>query len=71
MPDLETFAKICGWLEVDPNEFLGSSSEKHQITTASVHFRKDQSVEPQTAISLANLILAAQSALRARAALRG
>ena len=70
MPDLETFAKVCRWLSVDPAEFLGSP-EKHEITTAAVHFRKDKTVQPRTAASLANLILAAQSALKARASLGG
>ena len=71
MPDLETFAKICRWLGVDPNEFLGLEARKVEAPTASVHFRKDSAVDLKTANSLANLILAAQSALRARRALEG
>ena len=63
LPDLETFRKVCDWLEVDPGEILGGkgvSSKKPRIT---VHFRKDKTLKPQTAEALAKLILAAQRAL--------
>lgn len=71
MPDLETFAKICRWLNVDPNEFLGFAPAKEGTSMASVHFRKEKAVDVATAKSLANLILAAQDALRAKRALQG
>jgi transcriptional regulator with XRE-family HTH domain len=69
MPDLETFAKVCRWLDVDPSEFLGTQPRKSDISVAAVHFRKDHANRPETAASLANLILAAQDALRARSLL--
>lgn len=69
MPDLETFAKICGWLNVDPSEFLGTTRKNTTVTLAAVHFKKDRANEPATAASLANLIIAAQEALRARSLL--
>ena len=28
LPDLDTFGKICGWLEVDPGDFLGRPSQQ-------------------------------------------
>jgi transcriptional regulator with XRE-family HTH domain len=71
MPDLETFARICKWLDVDPNDFLGTKGTRQQASTASVHFRKDKTLEVETAKSLANLILAAQAALRAKRTLEG
>lgn len=64
MPDLETFSKICKWLEVDPGEMLGcKTSQKPAVPNVSVHFRKDQALAPKTAQALANMILAAQRAM--------
>jgi transcriptional regulator with XRE-family HTH domain len=59
MPDVDTFTKICNWLNVDPGEVLGT--KPHTISApiaAAVHFRKDQAVAPETAQALAQLILA-------------
>lgn len=69
MPDLATFAKVCNWLDVDPSEFLGTTRKTTNVSVASVHFKKDRANNPATARSLANLILSAQEALRARAEL--
>lgn len=64
MPDLETFSKICKWLEVDPGEMLGcKTAQKTAVPNVSVHFRKDQAIAPKTAQALANMILAAQRAM--------
>jgi transcriptional regulator with XRE-family HTH domain len=69
MPDLETFAKICKWLNRDPREFLGFDREEAAPRQAVVQFKKDRTVSRQTAIALGELILAAQNAIRARAQL--
>lgn len=66
MPDLETFAKICRWLGVDPREFLGIDAETDELTKVSVHFRKKRTQSKETATALGELILAAQKALGAR-----
>jgi transcriptional regulator with XRE-family HTH domain len=66
MPDLETFAKICRWLDRDPREFLGLAEEAGHAPQAVVHFRKKKTVAAETAVALGELILAAQKALRAR-----
>jgi len=67
VPDLATFAKICRWLQVDPAEFLGMEpSEQASQKRAVVHFRKKKTFSPETAASLAELILAAQRAKEAR-----
>ena len=67
LPDLDTFGKICHWLEVDPGEVLGTkaATSKTIAPAISVHFRKDQAIQPKTADALAHLILAAQQALLA------
>ena len=67
IPDLTTFAKICRWLEVDPATYLGvETSAKPSAEGAVVHFRKKKTFSPETAASLAELILAAQRAKNAR-----
>ena len=63
MPDLETFGKICRWLQVDPAEILGVKRKAAGPPTASVQFRKDQALAPKTAQALAQMILATQRAL--------
>lgn len=65
LPDLETFSKICRWLNVDPSDILGFRPTE-QPATASVHFRKEATVKPETGVALGKLILAAQAAMRAR-----
>lgn len=66
MPDLATFAKICRWLDCNPAEFLGITPPKEGRPPKVVHFRKKKTVVPETAQSLAELILAAQRAKEAR-----
>jgi transcriptional regulator with XRE-family HTH domain len=64
LPDLETFGKICRWLEIDPGEVLGIKvAAGPAAPKAAVHFRKDREIAPRTAQALAKLILAAQRAL--------
>src|SRR5882724_9372944 len=69
LSDLETFGKICRWLNVDPGEVLGVGSSVAGSETAAprdivgVHFRKAQTVKPETAQALAQMILAARRAL--------
>jgi transcriptional regulator with XRE-family HTH domain len=70
IPDLATFAKICRWLGTDPKQFLGLPEEiPDKPPAAFVHFKKDVAISPETATSLARLILAADKALKDRAAL--
>lgn len=68
MPDLETFAKLCKWLDRDPREFLGLEGQaSNDETRPSVaHFKKKKTVSMDTAKALGELILAAQKAIRAR-----
>jgi transcriptional regulator with XRE-family HTH domain len=66
MPDLETFAKICRWLDRDPREFLGLESDPDVQPKAVAHFRKKKTVNFDTAVALGELIIAAQKAIRAR-----
>ena len=66
VPDVDTFAKICRWLEVDPGSVLGFNPQKVESASAidsvilsSAHFRADQNPNPATAQALAKMILVA------------
>lgn len=61
--DLETFRKICNWLEVDPGTILGSPG-KSATPEIRVHFKKDKELKPETAKALAEMILKAHEAMR-------
>jgi transcriptional regulator with XRE-family HTH domain len=65
LPDLETFGKVCRWLDVDPGQVLGVTSAVSATPRAAVHFKKDRALHPKTAQALAQMILAAQRALMA------
>jgi transcriptional regulator with XRE-family HTH domain len=67
-PDLDTFAKICKWLDIDAGEVLGCSTSEatSNIVTQSgcfAHFRADRTLSPETARHLGELILAVQQAV--------
>ncbi|MDY6948404.1 MAG: helix-turn-helix transcriptional regulator [Pseudomonadota bacterium] len=73
MPDLETFAKLCKWLDRDPREFLGMEDQvsNAEAPAAVAHFKKKKTVSMETAKALGELILAAQKSIRAREDLIG
>lgn len=62
LPDLENYKKICKWLGVDL-ESLPRNKQSEDVGVAKVHFRKTPTTSPETALALAELILAAQKAL--------
>jgi transcriptional regulator with XRE-family HTH domain len=67
VPDLDSLRKLCRWLGVDAGELLGTSSHKTDAPpTAQVSFRKDRTVSQESAAHLAQLILSAQRAVRAK-----
>ena len=63
LPDLENYRKICAWLGIDPASVVGTASTGAQTDVARVHFKKDGTIRQETALALAELILAAQRAL--------
>jgi transcriptional regulator with XRE-family HTH domain len=65
VPDIETFGKVCRWMNVDPGEILGVKPKMAGKPKAAVHFKKDQSLQAETAQALAQMILAAQRAMMA------
>lgn len=73
-PDLDTFSKLCRWLNIDPGEVLGfsvSADRGDADGAASImgsgiyaHFRAEKAMKPETAQHLGALILAVQRAVR-------
>lgn len=63
LPDLETFRKVCDWLDVNPGDILGAKSSSASSKIAAVHFKKDKTLEQSTAEALGRMILSAQRAL--------
>ena len=63
MPDLQTFGKLCRWLELDPATLLGVSPRQQgteQSSAAIAHLKADREIAPETARALANAIIRAQ-----------
>lgn len=66
MPDLQTFGKLCRWLEVDPASLLGISrqrQESEQSKIATAHLKANREIARETASALANAIIHAQRML--------
>ena len=67
LPDLETFAKLCEWLKIDPSTILGlenvTDDEPSGRVVANAHFRAEAAPSPELAGALAEMILAAERML--------
>src|SRR5450432_1338201 len=61
--DLDTFRKICSWLEVDPGTILGYTPAHSANPEIRVHFKKDKEMKPKTAKALADMIMKAYAAM--------
>lgn len=62
VPDLETFGKICRWLDEDPAIYLGLKPTATGFSTARVHFKKGAAIKADSAKALSEMILLAQKA---------
>ena len=62
LPDLETFGKICKWLDVDPGQVLGVTASPPSTPRVAVHFKKQATLSPSTAQALSQMVLAAHRA---------
>ena len=66
MPDLQTFGKLCRWLELDPATLLEVAVQPAENTSsyvAAAHLKAQREIDPNTAKALANAILKAQMML--------
>lgn len=71
IPDLETFGKICAWLDDDPALYLGLRPSTAVQLRAQVHFKKEVAIKPETAKALSEMIMFAQQALQNEEELQG
>jgi transcriptional regulator with XRE-family HTH domain len=62
VPDLDTFIRICRWLQVEPQYFYrmeDDTQEEAKQTTPEIiaaHLRADRTLDPETAATLAKMI---------------
>jgi len=64
LPDLDTFAKLCRWMRLDPAHVLGMDlprADSELVITA--HLRADRTMSLRLAQALARTLLAAQKRL--------
>jgi hypothetical protein len=61
MPDLANYRRICRWLGISIEDVAGVGSAS--TSQARVHFRKKSTISAKTAQNLAQMILAAQTAM--------
>ena len=66
VPDIETFGRLCRWLELDPGSFLGFEPKERPgavtvspFTSISAHYKTDQNPQPATVEALAQMMLLA------------
>lgn len=62
LPDLENFRKICTWLGVEMSSVVGETTSTRNDDKIRVHFRKERTISRDTAVALAEMILAADRA---------
>lgn len=59
IPDVDTFGRLCRWLNVDPGDFLGKpqTADKRSVpTTISAHFKAEKVAQPETLNALARML---------------
>jgi len=64
IPDVETFGRVCKWLNIDPGSFLGFESASQKTTEGgfalvSAHFRADRNPQPLTVQAIAQMVMLA------------
>lgn len=57
LPDIDTYLKICNWLEVSPSYFTKESQEleEHKVQVIA-HLRADKTLPNETSIALIRMI---------------
>lgn len=63
LPDLETFRRVCAWLQADPSSVLGFAPSTSGSSVTQVHFKKKKTQDRATIQALGELIATAQLAL--------
>jgi transcriptional regulator with XRE-family HTH domain len=58
LPDIETFKRLCAWLDLDAGEVLGARAAPKE-TLRGVHLKANRTLPPATAAALGEMIMAA------------
>lgn len=65
LPDIDTYLKLCNWLEVTPDFFTLSSVNKEDAKVGVIaHLRADKSLPPDTAEALIQMINLAYASVK-------
>src|SRR5437660_2870837 len=67
IPDMDTFLRICDWLQVSSEEFIKETDEQEQTKMSTMdriegYLRADRELDPETAVALARFMKAAYKA---------
>lgn len=65
MPDIQTFGKVCQWLQISPDSFLGYSQvsveNPSSPTQVAVHMKGQRMMSEKTLAALSRMIFLASS----------
>jgi len=69
VPDMDTFLRICDWLQVSSTEFIKETNDQPQEKTSNMdriegYLRADRELDPETADALAKLVKTAYRAAK-------
>lgn len=64
LPDIDTYFKICKWLDVPTDFFTVSDSSFSQENVVVAHLRADKTLPPETASALVKMINLAYQAVK-------
>lgn len=56
LPDVDTFFKLCKWLDVSPDFFTDKNVTKPTQQVITAHLRADKNLPPKTAEALIHMI---------------
>jgi transcriptional regulator with XRE-family HTH domain len=61
LPDLDTFLRLCRWLDTSPDEFTGpaaatTSGDAPRMEVISAHLRADRTLDRATAAALERMV---------------
>ncbi len=67
VPDIDTFLRICDWLQVSSEEFIKETDDRQESEISNIdriegYLRADRELAPETADALAKLMKAAYKA---------
>jgi transcriptional regulator with XRE-family HTH domain len=67
VPDLDSFLRICHWLQQSPSEFTTGSSRKSNVETPRLieaHLRADRILDPKVIVAISRMVELAYNAAK-------